>query len=106
MNEHQVAKQEFSISCLRSSDQLEGIKNFVPCMIISLGNETQLSKVLEFGKRFPFKFDLYIDEIDNVDYGDDSLSAEILRELKKLSYQTIGITATPLDSIFSEEELK
>jgi len=106
MNKHQVVKQEFSISCIRSSDQLEGIKNFVPSMIISLGNETQLSKVLEFGKRFPFKFDLYIDEIDNVDYGDESGAAEILKQLKKLSYQTIGITATPLDSILSEEELK
>ena len=106
MDEHQVAKQEFKISCLRSNNYLAEIKNFVPSIIVTLGNETQLSKVLEFGKRFPFKFDLYIDEIDNVDYGDDSGASEILKELKKLSYQTIGITATPLDSILSEEELK
>ena len=105
MDEHQV-KQEFKISCIRANDHLADIKNFVPSMIVTLGNNTQLSKVLEFGKRFCFKFDLYIDEIDNVDYGDDSKASEILKELKKLSYQTIGITATPLDSILSEEELK
>jgi hypothetical protein len=106
MKKHKVSEQEFQISCIRANDNLKNITTFEPSMIVSLGNESQLSKVLEFAKRFPFKFDLYIDEIDNVDYGEDSQASAVLKELKKLSYQTIGITATPLDSILSEEELK
>ncbi len=56
-----------------------------------------------------FKFvspGVFIDEIDNVDYGETSQAAALLNELKVLSYQTTGVTATPLDCIFSEKDLK
>lgn len=82
------------------------LANGLPQIIICLGNETQLGRLNEIVKRTTCSYSIYIDEIDNVDYGVDSKAASILAELKGQSYQTIGITATPLDSIFSEEDMK
>ena len=101
-------KQDFNISCIRvsSDEDLNNIKSFTPSIIVSLGNYSQLSNVLKFATNFESKFDLYIDEIDNIDYGKDSQASTLLKEIKNLSYKTFGITATPLDCIFSEDELK
>ena len=81
-----------------------------PSIVLCLGNNTQVGQINEIAKQTNGTFTLYIDEIDKVDYGkkgkeSESIS-EILVHLKKQAYQVVGVTATPLDCIFSETELK
>ena len=81
-----------------------------PSIVLCLGNNTQLDQINKIAKETNGTFTLYIDEIDKVDYGNkgensESIS-EILVHLKSQAYQVVGVTATPLDCIFSEAELK
>ena len=81
-----------------------------PSIVLCLGNNTQVGQINEIAKETNGTFTLYIDEIDKVDYGNkgensESIS-EILVHLKSQAYQVVGVTATPLDCIFSETELK
>ena len=81
-----------------------------PSIVLCLGNNTQLDQINKIAKETNGTFTLYIDEIDKVDYGNagkisESVS-EILVHLKSQAYQVVGVTATPLDCIFSEVELK
>ena len=95
-----------------------------PCIIICLGNQTQIGNLVEITKDMENhrKFDLLIDEIDHIDYGIKRVvkiidSKEVivkepcgvsyqLNLLKKKAHKVIGVTATPLDVIFSEKEMK
>jgi hypothetical protein len=114
MKQNNVDKPLFQISSLRidNLDNLESEKRLIqslnrnyPLIVLSLGNENQLGKFLHHAKNCPSSFDIYIDEIDKVDYGRSSKIFEILSDIKYLAYQVYGITATPLDSLFSEEDL-
>lgn len=81
-----------------------------PSILLCLGNNTQLDQINKIAKETNGTFTLYIDEIDKVDYGDAGKNSEsvseILVQLKLQAYQVVGVTATPLDCIFSEVELK
>jgi hypothetical protein len=84
-----------------------------PGLIMCLGNETQLGRVMKAIKQngSTGKYDLLIDEIDYVDYGlkkngESTGTAALLIPLKKGAHQVVGVTATPLDAIFSEKDLK
>lgn len=95
------------VSKLTDKKIQDSIKGVSPTIVVSLGNNTQLQKIYEIVNKYPGKFDLLIDEIDSVDYGSDkngkkTLAAQELEKLKQISYQTIGITATPLDSMLNE----
>ena len=83
----------------------KSLRGEYPRIIICLANNIQLHKVYDTLKDIKGQFDLYIDEIDYVDYGNSDVS-EYLDKLKKLSSKTYAITATPLDCLLSEEELK
>ena len=77
-----------------------------PFILLCLGNSYELDRVIEKDIVVRDSFDLYIDEIDDIDYGYRSdIPSKIsvsLGVLKELSYRTFGISATPLDAIFSE----
>lgn len=75
-------------------------------IIISLGNECQLARVYNAVKDKHSTYDILIDEIDSVDYGNDTKTLKVLTKLKEEAYQPFGITATPLDALCSEKELK
>ena len=82
-----------------------------PCLIVCLANETQLGRVINIAKKYPLRVDSFFDELDGIGYGVNKNgelcdTAFSLNELKNLSHQTFGVTATPFDVIFSEEELK
>jgi len=81
-----------------------------PSIVLCLGNNTQVGQINEIAKETNGTFTLYIDEIDKVDYGETGKNSEsvseILAQLKSQAYQVVGVTATPLDCIFSEAELK
>jgi hypothetical protein len=81
-----------------------------PSIVLCLGNNTQVGQINEIAKETNGTFTLYIDEIDKVDYGETGKNSEsiseILVHLKSQAYQVVGVTATPLDCIFSEAELK
>ena len=109
VNKNQITRK-FEIQIIKGDDKktIENLNindknNFK--MIICLGNETQLKIIHEKFKQKSSSFVLIIDEIDYVDYGTSNIST-ILKTLKKLSYQTFGVTATPLDCLFSEEDIK
>jgi hypothetical protein len=92
-------------------DQVRTSLNGVsPSIVLCLGNNTQVGQINEIAKETNGTFTLYIDEIDKVDYGEASKNSEsvseILAQLKSQAYQVVGVTATPLDCIFSEVELK
>lgn len=75
-------------------------------IIICLANETQLSEpLLSCVKNNPSTYDIIIDEIDYIDCGDSAVS-ELLKIYKKNAYQPFGVTATPIDVILAEKDLK
>ena len=84
----------------------KSISKVYPRIIVALGNASQLGKIMNIIKENYSSYDLLIDEIDNVDYGVDTKTSLILNPMKEYAYQVFGITATPLDAIFSEKELK
>lgn len=83
-----------------------------PRIFLCLGNEAQLQRlVIATENATDFKYVMFIDECDYVDYGKNITgefcsTAQKLSILKKHAYQTFAVTATPLDCIFSEAELK
>jgi len=82
-----------------------------PHFLLCLANETQLERVNELVDTYPYCYDLFIDEMDNIDYGTKRNgelcgTAAMLKVLKDKAHQVFGITATPFDIIFSEKELK
>ncbi len=124
-------KEDFKITILRGNkldDQIcsekldQSLKGGCPRIVVCLGNEAQLKKIVKATKNYEGKFDLFIDEIDNVDYGTKTVTkivdgkevkvgelcgtAFALKILKEKAHQVIGVTATPLDCIFSEKDLK
>ena len=120
LDKHAVQKRRFQIEVIQG-DKLDNVNTKsrlqnslnggTPCIVVCLANETQLERVIEATKDFEAKFDLFIDEVDGVDYGtlkNGELcgTASALKILKEMSHQTFGVTATPLDAIFSETELK
>ena len=114
MNDHNITDKKFNITTIRG-DKLSNIGDLDMfnksinkehlSIVIVLGNESQLEKIYDVVKDKPSTYDLLIDEIDYVDYGSDSKTSNMLALLKQNSYQTYGITATPMDTLFSEEEL-
>ena len=120
LNLYNIEERKFEVSIIRGSalDKQKHIKELeqslsgvYPRVVICLGNDAQLGRVVDVVKeKEDNNFVLFIDEIDYVDYGkkkDGSLcgTASQLDFLKSKAYQTYGISATPLDSIFSEAEL-
>ena len=109
VNKNQITRK-FEIQIIKGDDKksidiINTTEKNIFKMVVCLGNETQLTNIYEKFKQKPSSFVLIIDEIDYVDYGTSSIST-ILKSLKKLSYQTFGVTATPLDCLFSEEDIK
>ena len=115
---HGVVERRFGVSFIKGNkltnpNTREEVKSSLnggyPRIVVCLGNNTQLTSITEIAKETNGSFNLYIDEIDKVDYGnvgeDNDTVFDILAELKKQAYQVFGITATPLDCIFSESEL-
>lgn len=77
-----------------------------PGPVICLANAPQLKRLnLE-----DYTYDLFIDEMDHVDYGKKKGVlcgvAAVLAGLKEKAHQVIGVTATPLDVVFTETDLK
>lgn len=120
LDKHAVQKRRFQIEVIQG-DKLDNVNTKsrlqnslnggTPCIVVCLANETQLERVIEATKDFEARFDLFIDEVDGVDYGtlkNGELcgTASALKILKEMSHQTFGVTATPLDAIFSQTELK
>lgn len=80
---------------------LDGINNK---FLILLGNDTQLERLWEAVEEKPGTYDIMIDEVDDLDYG-DSNTAKCLLKFKEAAHQVFAITATPFDTIFSEQGL-
>lgn len=94
-------------SLLKKKDVVEKIKSIHndPIIIISLCNTSQLSRLVKLLNIYQFKYDLYIDEADHLDYGDGKCSS-LIDVLKQKSYYTFSISATPFDIIMNEDKLK
>jgi len=115
MEDNNVVLRKFEITSIAGSklsnkkeiELLEkSISKEYPRIVVVLANDSQLGKVVDLIKDNYSTFDLFIDEVDNVDYGDGTKTSMVLNPLKEYSYQVFGITATPLDAMFSEKELK
>lgn len=115
MEDNNVVSKKFEITSVcgaKLSNETEikllekSLSKVYPRIIVALGNASQLGKILNIIKENYSSYDLLIDEIDNVDYGTDTKTSLILNPLKECAYQVFGITATPLDAIFSEKDLK
>jgi len=108
MKKNNVQNIEFEISTLRceklDSEKLhKSLKAEYPRIIVCLANSIQLNKIIDAVSTVKgSSFELYIDEVDFIDYGESDVS-ESLNKLKKLAVRTYGITATPLDCLLSEE---
>ena len=76
-----------------------------PIIIVCLANPIQIGELHKIATNTSCAFNLYLDEADHIDYGESQV-AEYLSDLKRISYQPFLVTATPLDCIFSEAELK
>ena len=75
--------------------------------IISLSNANQIDKLVEnLNKRRKKNIYLFIDEVDITYKNDDTKFSENFPKLREFSHCIFGITATPMDSIFEEKELK
>jgi hypothetical protein len=112
---HGVTERKFTIETIRGDSldkstyrqkAIDAFNGKSLKMIICLGNATQLQRVLNLAKETSGTINLFIDEVDYVDYGDESETASVLNEIKEYAYQTIGITATPLAVMFNEDDLK
>jgi hypothetical protein len=115
MDDNNVVSRKFEITSIAGSKlsnkkEIELLQRSIskeyPRIIVILANDSQLGKVVELIKDNYSTFDLFIDEVDNVDYGDGTKTSIVLNPLKEYAYQVFGITATPLDAMFSEKELK
>ena len=115
MDDNNVVSRKFEITSIAGSklsnkkeiELLEkSISKEYPRIVVVLGNASQLGKIFNVIKENYSSYDLLIDEIDNVDYGIDTKTSLILNPMKEYAYQVFGITATPLDAIFSEKDLK
>lgn len=121
LDENGIYDRPFQFSLIRGEKlQNEKNKNIInqslnsgyPRIFLCLGNDAQLSRLIAATQsKSDYKYILFIDEIDYVDYGKNTSNelcstAKSLQILKQRAYQTFGISATPLDCIFSEEELK
>lgn len=73
-----------------------------PCCIIALGNDSQLSSVLNNLHGY---FNLILDENDEIDCALGSKTAEILQALREGCVREFGVTATPLDVVAHRKEL-
>ena len=102
---------KFEITCLRcekldSEKFHKSLRGEYPKIVVCLANSIQLNKLYDAVSTVKNSvYDLYIDEVDFIDCGDSNLS-DNLNNLKRRAFQTYGITATPLDFILSEKELK
>jgi len=111
MNKNNI-KKKFEITTIRGdtlSDTdllVKSIEKEYIRIVVVLGNDCQLTKVYNVVKDKQSTYDLLIDEIDFVDYGVDTKTSKVLTKLKEGAYQPFGITATPLDALCSEKELK
>lgn len=72
-------------------------------IVVCLGNDTQLGKIVEKTRNHESTFDLIVDENDHVDYGSGP-TAELLGILKNRAHQFIGISATSMVPIMKERE--
>lgn len=72
--------------------------------LISLGNDSQLERLWNAVCEKPGTYDIMIDEVDELDYG-NSKTAKCLLNFKEAAHQVFAITATPFDTIFSEQGL-
>jgi len=115
MEDNNVVSKKFEITSvcgakLSNDSEIKllekSISKVYPRIIVALGNASQLGKIMNIIKENYSSYDLLIDEIDNVDYGVDTKTSLILNPMKEYAYQVFGITATPLDAIFSEKDLK
>jgi hypothetical protein len=101
----------YKIRTLGDIDNTRDLENAftkkTPYIIVCIGTINKLSTledmIVNVGAYGDYT--LIIDEIDNVDYGTCSKAGKSLSCLKKNAYAVIGITATPLDVIMSEENL-
>ena len=105
-------KKKFEITTLRceklDSEKLhKSLNGQYPRIVVCLANSIQIKKLYDVvsESKSAGLYDLYIDEVDFIDCGNSELS-ENLNNLKNYAFQTYGITATPLDFILSETELK
>jgi hypothetical protein len=114
LDKHKVTDRKFEITVIRGdkldqSNAQRDLRNSLTGqylrIVVCLGNETQLKHVYDVVQQTKGSFNLFIDEIDSVDYG-DSKASNVLASLKKSAYQVVGVTATPLDCIFSESDMK
>lgn len=101
-------KKKFEITTIHGENEslIKSIEKEYIRIVVVLGNDCQLSKVYNVVKDKPSTYDLLIDEIDFVDYGTNTKTSKVLTKLKEGAYQPFGITATPLDALCSEKELK
>lgn len=115
MNKHDVQNRRFEITTVRADNlndkAIASFSGKMPTIIISLGNETQIPNVVNMIKdvttlTFIPKVDIMIDENDKVDYSVGSQTYEALNNLKELTHQEFGITATSLDVLYMRDELR
>jgi hypothetical protein len=103
-----VTERLFKIKVARA-DKLSSFDR--QSIIVCLGNESQIPKVINMIKKntstnFIPKINVIIDENDKVDYSLGTKTYTALAELKYISHQTFGITATPLDVLALQDDLK
>lgn len=103
-----VTERLFKIKVARA-DKLSSFDR--QSIIVCLGNESQIPKVINMIKNntssnFVPKINVIIDENDKVDYSLGTKTYTALAELKYIAHQTFGITATPLDVLALQEDLK
>jgi hypothetical protein len=114
MTKHNVTDKRFEIKVVRI-DKLAKNATYTfgtsLDIFICMGNETQIPKVINLVNEnttsvYIPKFDVMIDENDKVDYSLNTKTYTFLAELKEMSHQTFGITATAMDVIALQEDLK
>ncbi|MEI8137766.1 MAG: hypothetical protein WCH21_10625, partial [Bacteroidota bacterium] len=97
-------KKKFNINIIKCGD-FEKITASDDDLVICLANQSQTDKLYKIISKYPYRYEVYIDEIDAILYSDSS-TAENIELIKEKSFKNTGITATPLDSIFAETGLK
>jgi len=109
LDKNNVVNRKFTLKVDRA-DKLCDIFNPLS-IIVCLGNESQIPKVINMLKNNTTihsvpKVNIMIDENDKVDYSLGTKTYTALAELKEMSHQTFGITATPLDVLALQEDMK
>jgi hypothetical protein len=97
----EVCKSKIVTNQRKIQDAFNGGK---PVVLMSLGNNTQLSRVCEIIQGNEFKYELLVDEVDYVDCG-DSLTSKKLQMIKDNAYIVYGVTATPIEFMMSEKDM-